>query len=517
MTGAKEFEFKSFDDFAEIFQDEENKKNGIKSIEKAESKVVTKQQINYSPVTVAKRYHRKTTGPIVISLEEYKARVKNGNLPEPKKERITTPNSQNNSSKKENKSNESYKNNASTKKKIKKPKNTSIKKSTTTKEFDEEKKKQKRIAKISKQIERNLARQNRWTEPKKRNLLSRIILQNRLAKGYYDYVEDNYNFFTAQEIEESKNAKKRRDRSLYKEVQQYEDAEDDVTVRRGWTAFKIGLAAAMLAGSLALANYTANEVKNTFNNISASNQIVSVYDMGEEEKGYIYSKAYGVKKQILENDGYHFDNLSEDEFADGYYRILNYEKKMYENMFKSASFRITENRDQTLLYEIVEKAFKEDYQNLTEEQKRDYKQLAFELLPYSLPKIFEDGNHYLRNPIVFDELKARDVAKEKGYKITLRVNGDEKETVRNLGNVMHILNEMQEDDYKYVSQIENGQQKFFEEILVEVMGDKYNELEKNEKRDYSQIIYEWLPDSAKQYIKDPIEVEKAAEDIEIGD
>lgn len=380
-----------------------------------------------------------------------------------------------------------------------------------------EKARQRKVVDVPKQVKQNLARQNRWTEPKKRNLLSRIILQSRLARGDYDYVEDNYNFFTAQEIEESKNAKKRRDRILYKEVQQYEDADDDVTVRRGWTAFKIGLAAAMLAGSLALANYTVNEVKNTFNNISASNQIVSVYDMSEEEKGPIYSKAYGIKKQILENDGYHFDNLSEDEFADGYYRILNYEKKMYENIFKSASFRITENRDQTLLYEIVEKAFKEDYQNLTEEQKRDYKQLAFEILPYSLPKIFKDGNHYLRNPIVFDELKARDVAKEKGYKITLRVNGDEKETVRNLGNVMHILNEMQEDDYRYVSQVENGQQKFFEDILVEVMGDKYNDLDQNEKRDYSQIIYEWLPDSAKQYIKDPIEIEKTTEGIEIGD
>lgn len=380
-----------------------------------------------------------------------------------------------------------------------------------------EKNKQRKVVDVSKQVKKNLACQNRWTEPKKRNLLSRIILQNRLARGHYEYVEDNYNFFTMQEIEESKNAKKRRDRSLYKEVQQYEDAEDDVTVRRGWTAFKVGLAAAMLAGSLALANFTVNEVKNTFNDISASNQVVSVYDMGEEEKGYIYSKAYEVKKQILENDGYHFDNLSEDEFADGYYRILNYEKKMYENRFKSASFGITENKDQTLLYEIVEKAFKEDYQNLTEEQKRDYKQLAFELLPYSLPKIFEDKNYYIRNPIVFDELNARNIAKEKGYKITLRVNGDEKETVRNLGNVMHILNGMQEEDYKYVNQIENGQQKFFEEILVEAMGDQYNELNKTQKRDYSQIIYEWLPDSAKQYIKDPIEVEKATEDIEIGD
>lgn len=509
MAVRKELELNSFDDFAQMLQDEENNKHN--TLKNQQLKTQNTSPNISKPIKTSTRYYRKS-GPMVISIEEYKNRVKNGELPAQQssqpKSKVEGPKKQqekaSNSVKKDKK-----------KLKIKKPE---IKKNTAEKkEQKEEKKKQRRIAKISKQIEKNLAHQTRYTEPKKRNLLSRIILQTNLARGDYDYIKDEYNTFSQREIDESKNAAKRSDRWLYKEVQAYEDAKEDVKVRKGWTAFKIGLATAMLAGSLALANHVGNEVKRTFEGSNSSHQIVSIYDVDGEQRDYINSKAYEVKEQIIETDGYHFDNLSEDEFVDGYYRMLNYEKRMNKNIFESAGFKITENRDQTLLDEIVQKSFDEDYENLTEAQRRDYKQLAFELLPYALPKIFENGNNYLRNPIVFDELTAKNTAKSKGYGITLRVNGDEKETVRNLGNIIHILNGMEELDYKLAGQMENGQQEFFDDILIDVIGDKYNELSKSQKRDYEQIIYEWLPDEAKQYIKDPIELEKTINDIEIGD
>ena len=210
----QELEFASFDDFAEMLQEEENTKN-------LSNQTKTDKKKECSTSQTSKGYHRKKDS-IFISLEEYKKRTK-------------------------------------------KPKElTSIKKKISSKLAQKKPSKKKKIASISKQIKKNVAKQTRFTEPKKRNLLSRIILQEKIDRGSFEYVEDYYDTFLPSEIEDSKNAKKRSEKRLYKEVQAYEDARDDVTVRRGWRAFKIGLATALLAGSLALANHVGNEVKETF-------------------------------------------------------------------------------------------------------------------------------------------------------------------------------------------------------------------------------------------------------------
>ena len=89
---------------------------------------------------------------------------------------------------------------------------------------------------------------NRFTEPKKRSLLKRVMLQMKYNRGAFDYIEDEYDNLTKQELEEYRTSKFRSDRCYYKEVQQYEDATDDVTVRKGWTKFKVGLIALTLTG-----------------------------------------------------------------------------------------------------------------------------------------------------------------------------------------------------------------------------------------------------------------------------
>lgn len=378
-----------------------------------------------------------------------------------------------------------------------------------------EQKKAEKEAKRKKKSVKKFDRSKRFTEPKKRNILSRIILQQRLTSEKYENLRDDYEngYITKENIEFSKNATKGKDKKLYKEVQNYEDAREDVTVRRGWTAFKVGLAAAMLAGSLAIANYGINEIKDTFSNTTSEEQAKSVYELDDEKKINIYSNANNLRQEIIENDGYHFDNLNEDQFVDGYYRIWKYEKELHENTLKNVISKIGNNEDQVLLDEIVEKAFDSDFANIDENQKRDYRQLAFEIVQ----KIFDDEKNNIRNPIVIDELNAKNNAKTKGYKITLIVNNDEEETVKNLGNIMHTLNEMQDTQYKTTSQIENGQEKFWKDILITSIGEeKYNELSDKEKRDYKQIAYEWLSDDAKQYIQDPVELEKT-NDMEIGE
>lgn len=353
-----------------------------------------------------------------------------------------------------------------------------------------------------------------------------MILQRKLNKDAYEEIEYDlaHKSITEKQLDRMKYSENSKDRKYYKKVQEYEDARDDDTIRKGIVAFKVSLATAALAASVLLTNFVGTQVKETLNTDFYKTSVTTTLDeTPQEKKDEILSKSSEFANKVIDNDGYHFDSLSDFGLADGYYRIINYEKKISEGVIKGAFSKITENRDQTLLEDIVEKSFGEDYETLTDAQKRDYKQLAFELLPYSLPDAFENGNNYLRNPIVMDELSARNDAKEKGYTITLKVNGDETETVRNLGNIMHILNQMQEDDYKLASLTESGQEEFFCSILEEVLGDKYGELSKTQIRDYQQIIFEWLPDEAKQYIKDPIIVEKNKQaeqqvgGIEIGD
>lgn len=361
----------------------------------------------------------------------------------------------------------------------------------------------------------------RYTEPKKRNFFKRMILQRKLNQDMYEEIEDDIyqNRIIKKELDRKKYSETSKDRRYYKKVQEYEDARDDTSIRKEIIAFKVALATAAIAGTIALTNFVGSQVKEVLNTeILYKTVAAATYnETTPEEKIEILNNALEFANKVKENDGYYFDNLSNEELAEGYYKIMNYERKMDKYIFEGAFSKIVENKDQTLLEDIVEKSFKEDFESLTEEQKKDYKQLAFELLPYSLPDVFKDGNNYLRNPIVFESLTAKNASKEKGYKISLIVNSDEKETVRNLGNIQHILNNFSESDYANLDLTDNGQKEFFENILKEVIGEDFDKLTKTQKRDYSQIIYEWLPLEGKNYIKDPLESEDFIMGMKLGD
>lgn len=359
---------------------------------------------------------------------------------------------------------------------------------------------------------------SRLTAPKKRNIISRVMLQSKLAKdGFYD-LENEFDSgeITAQDVEESKNAKRWIDRSLYRKVQKYEDAIDDVRVRTGWKAFKIGLAAAMLAGSLALTAATTNEMKNMLNDISSANVVATYQQLDEEQKNNVDIKADIFRLEVEQKTGYAFDYISEDAFSEGYYSIINYEKKMLEGVFKKASFDF---KDQELLNRIVKESIGESYATLTESQIRDYKQLAFELLPVALPEIFNDDSfNYLRSPIVYDHLLARDSAKEKGYKIELVVNNGEEETLKNIGTLIHNINLIDMSTYESASTQNKGQD-FLNQLIIDSVGEEqYETYNKRTKRDYLQVAYEFLPEEVKDrnLIEDPIIIEREAFENERG-
>lgn len=361
------------------------------------------------------------------------------------------------------------------------------------------------IANIDKQLEKNLNHKGRFTAPKKRNILSRLILQKRLEyDGFFD-IEADYQYLTQEEVDKSKFAKNNKDKRLFRQVQAYEDARDDDKIRKGILGFKIGLAVIMLATMLGVTATVANSFKDAL----SPNSIVSMESMNKDEKQAYIEMINSFVLEIQEKDGYEFDYLSDEEIQDAYLKIKNREKNMNENQYRAAWQGF---RDQEFLDKIVKNSLGEEmYNGLSPEKQRDCRQLAFEILPKAQLDIFGKSNPYIRNPIVYDELQAKNAAKDKGYKTELIVNSDREETVRHFGRIIHLIHMLDEEDYESAGRINNGQD-LLNGILMQASGEAYNELSKRDKRDYIQLIYELLPEDARtEHIKDPIIIDKEAE------
>lgn len=175
-------------------------------------------------------------------------------------------------------------------------------------------------------------------------------------------------------------------------------------------------------------------------------------------------------------------------------------------------------KDQENLEKIVKDSFGEErYNSFSEEQKRDYRQLAYELLPLALPGLWEEGYSYVRNPISTDVVEAKNSAREKGYEIKLIVSSDYPERIKAVGNILYLENNLKLEDYQSINSIEESQ-KFLEELLTKSLGENSENISEKDLRDYKQIAYELLPEEVKEnYVKDPIELERIQDDIEIGE
>lgn len=383
-------------------------------------------------------------------------------------------------------------------------------KKKTTENEEKENKKKNRKAEFIQAIEEEVfdydsKYEGRFTEPKKRGLLSRIILQERLAREGFDYIENEYEYLTQQEVDVSKNATKRRDKRLYKEVQAYEDATDDVTMRRGWLAFKISLAALLLAGTVVIAN---NTIKDFKEQLLPTNQIETIQDNYDVHKLEVDSFIQKVK----EEQGYEFVSLSDEQLVEAYVKILQHEKTMYDNQFKNAILH-----DQELLDKIVRRVYEDEYELFSDDEKRDYRQLAYCILDVAKPNLSVEGNMYIRNPIVCDTVEVRNSVKAKGYKMGLYANTDDGIHIKNVGRIITNLRLLEEADFIAASEVNEGQD-FLEQIVKDALGEGYQNMNPNELKDYKQLVYEMLPDYAKEkYITDPIDIALRYNGYEIGD
>lgn len=261
---------------------------------------------------------------------------------------------------------------------------------------DEKKKRQniaseneKRIIKKAETIEDP----NRLTEPKRRNILKRIILQMKYDTGKYEFIEDGYQKgdITREELEFYKNSQDREDRKYYKEVQEYEDITKDVAVSRGWATFKLGLATMLLAGTLAISNNVIQEVKDSIQTTENEKTEITLENTSQEELNMVKQKIALIKK----SSNYNFENLEENEQLLAFLKIKDIEKDISVRSFQGEFLRC---KDQEFLLEILETALGDEYLDYSDVEKVDLKKLVFELLP-------EEKKQYVRDPQVLIEIE----------------------------------------------------------------------------------------------------------------
>ena len=114
-------------------------------------------------------------------------------------------------------------------------------------------------------------------------------------------------------------------------------------------------------------------------------------------------------------------------------------------------------------------------------------------------------------------MEAKNSAREKGYEIKLIVSSDYPERIKAVGNLLYLENNLKLEDYQSINSIEESQ-KFLEELLTKSLGENSENISEKDLRDYKQIAYELLPEEVKEnYVKDPIELERIQDDIEIGE
>lgn len=249
--------------------------------------------------------------------------------------------------------------------------------------------------------------QRRYTDPKKRLLLNRILLRIDYNNGAFKELEEAYQNgeITAEDIEESKNGKTRHDRSLYKEVQEYEDVIEDVKVKKGWRAFKIGMAGVLLASCIVLSNSIAKEFANKFDLPTSPTNIT--YEIASDEEK---NSAKLLIDTVKESTDYEFANLSEEQMIDAALRMPSILKRNSADNFRAAFMNFS---DQKKLDDLLLKAYGEEFNELTYNQRLDLRQLTYELLG----TMGEEGlekQKWLRSPELVEELIDKYNSREEG-------------------------------------------------------------------------------------------------------
>lgn len=272
------------------------------------------------------------------------------------------------------------------------PQNERVNKKTQTK-----KKKVKK--KISKPQKDDKYFKLRYTAPKERGIVARIINRMKYESGWYEDIEDyldDENNFVWDDMEWSKNAEKRRDQRLYKRVQAYEDAEADIAMKKAFITVKVTTVAALLATLGLSVNFLCNEVNDLINNSSYVAQAQEKSTLANANSGQIE-----YAERLLAKLDYNFEYLSHQELLDTIIRVGSKPSKITESRAMATIKKATEYADQKLLEEIIKEAYEDEYESFGEEKKQELNQVVYEMLN-------DDVKIWIRSPQKVAELKQKD-------------------------------------------------------------------------------------------------------------
>lgn len=273
--------------------------------------------------------------------------------------------------------------------------------------------KEKKTSRPKKNIKRKISKPQkeseyfkvRYTMPKERGIFARIINQMKYENGWYDdieaYLDDEYNFVW-DDMEWSKNAEKRRDQRLYKRVQAYEDAEDDVTMKNAFLTAKVTAAVALLATLGFSVNLLYNEVHDLIHNNS--------YVAQAQEKSTLANANIGQiehAERVLAQIDYNFEHLSHTELLDTVIRVGSKPSKITENRAMATMKNAGEFADQKLLEEIIQDAYEDEYDGFAVEKKQELNQLVYEMLD-------DNVKVWIRSPENVAKLKDREALESMG-------------------------------------------------------------------------------------------------------
>ena len=190
-------------------------------------------------------------------------------------------------------------------------------------------KKKKVKRKISKPKKETEYFELRYTAPKERSIVARIINRMKYESGWYEdiekYLYDERNE-VFDDIEWAKNAVKRRDRSLYKRVQAYEDAEDDISMKKAFITVKVTAAAALLVTAGFAVNLLCNQVNDLMNGSFYSAPAKVKSTLANANEGQIE-----YARRLLAKIDYNFEYLSNDELLDTIIRVGSEPSNVTEN------------------------------------------------------------------------------------------------------------------------------------------------------------------------------------------
>ena len=239
-------------------------------------------------------------------------------------------------------------------------------------------KKKKVKRKISKPKKKPEYFELRYTAPKERSIVARIINRIKYESGWYEdiekYLYDERND-VFNDIEWSKNAVKRRDRSLYKRVQAYEDAEDDISMKKAFITVKVTAAAALLVTAGFAVNLLCNQVNDLMNGSFYSAPAKVKSTLANANEGQIE-----YARRLLAKIDYNFEYLSNDELLDTIIRVGSEPSNVTENRAMATIKKSSEFADQKLLASIVEEAYEEEYLGFDDNKKQELNQLVYEML-----------------------------------------------------------------------------------------------------------------------------------------